>query len=516
MSQLFSSPGDSLEGLQKSQFLEIKQSVDKATNDLLLHADWEAVLQCCDQVNGCLDTDIIAELVFLLRRKLGSVATILNPVSAKQVQLTLNLAEALVKNCGTRLHRAVNDETFMAEMKRVAKRYASKSGSENVRVAELALDIIQAWGEGFLTKRRQFPNIVDAYHELKKDGMPFRAQYDPSRVPIFTPDGPSSTASHADATDAILAQAMTSDAARGSLGGSGTSGPDGNTSRGDVGDMPDAIHTSIGILADLLLASAETQDDGSSFEVARELVAQLAEQQEMLTDSIEAMLLTDETDALAALFALNDEVATVISAYRGAAEGALTPAQLQETLQPLASAKDTQRKVEKEVKQEKVRVEPTSTTTTDLLDFDSSPRSPGRNMTVVDASVGSKGGLLDLLSTPIENLGKRAQPTDSFAVGGANEPFGFAPAAIVPASNSQSGQPMSSTVADSSLDLLDFGEPSARPKQASAPAPVAAVSKRGLLPLLPPPPGPVPPTLSLQTQPEQKQGSDLTNPFDLF
>lgn len=80
----------------------------------------------------------------------------------------------------------MNDETFMAEMKRVAKRYTSKSGSENVRVAELALDIIQAWGEGFLTKRRQFPNIVDAYHELKKDGLPFRAQYVPTSADINT------------------------------------------------------------------------------------------------------------------------------------------------------------------------------------------------------------------------------------------------------------------------------------------------------------------------------------------
>jgi hypothetical protein len=64
----------------------------------------------------------------------------------------------------------------MKEMQRVARRYANKSGSENVRVAESALDIIQAWGEGFLTKRRQFPNIVEAYHELKKEGMPFKAQ----------------------------------------------------------------------------------------------------------------------------------------------------------------------------------------------------------------------------------------------------------------------------------------------------------------------------------------------------
>ena len=205
MSQLFLSPGDILEGLQESHFQDIKKAVDKATNDLLLHADWESVLSCCDQVNGCLDDTIISELVFLLRRKLGSVATILNPISSKQVHLTLTLVEALVKNCGTRLHKAVNDETFMTEMKRVARRFANKSGQQNVQVAELALDVIQAWGEGFLTRRRQFPNIVDAYHELKKEGLPFKAQYDPSRVPIFTPDGPSSGNAHADSTDAILA-----------------------------------------------------------------------------------------------------------------------------------------------------------------------------------------------------------------------------------------------------------------------------------------------------------------------
>ena len=99
MAQLFSTPGDSLEGLRKTHFLDIKSAADRATNDLLLHADWEAVLQTCDHVNGCLDDDIVKELIFLLRRKLGSVATILNPVSAKQVQLTLNLVEALVKVC---------------------------------------------------------------------------------------------------------------------------------------------------------------------------------------------------------------------------------------------------------------------------------------------------------------------------------------------------------------------------------------------------------------------------------
>ena len=50
----------------------------------------------------------------------------------------------------------------------MAIRYDNKDGYENAQVLETALDIVQAWGEGFLTKRRQFPNIVAAYHDLKK------------------------------------------------------------------------------------------------------------------------------------------------------------------------------------------------------------------------------------------------------------------------------------------------------------------------------------------------------------
>jgi hypothetical protein len=126
--------------------------------------------------------------MFLLRRKLGSINTPLNPVSPTQVMLTLNLVEALVKNGGRKLHQAVNDATFMQEMGNVARRYVNKPGKESNDLAELALDIIQAWGEGFLTRRRQFINIVDTYHALRKERLPFRAQYVvPPSLPPFLP-----------------------------------------------------------------------------------------------------------------------------------------------------------------------------------------------------------------------------------------------------------------------------------------------------------------------------------------
>ena len=194
-----------MDPLEASHFRDIEKAIDKSTTDLIYKPDWEANLEVCDLINATLNERILNEVTFLLRRKLGSIATPLNPVSPTQVMLTLSLIEALVKNGGRKLHAAINDEKFMKEMANVARRYTQKAGKENNEVAELALEIIQAWGEGFLTRRRQYSNIVDTYHELRKERLPFKAQYDASRVPIFTPaseDGQSG--SGGDNTDAIL------------------------------------------------------------------------------------------------------------------------------------------------------------------------------------------------------------------------------------------------------------------------------------------------------------------------
>ena len=126
------------------------------------------------------------ETVAYLRRKLGSS-------KAKTVFLTVQLAETLVKNCGARVHASIGGDynsssSFMRQMVAVAKKYCGKTGAENVEVAELVLDVIQAWGEAFLVMSKQFPAFVGAYHDLRKDGLKFKPQYDSSRVPIFTQD----------------------------------------------------------------------------------------------------------------------------------------------------------------------------------------------------------------------------------------------------------------------------------------------------------------------------------------
>ena len=177
---------------------EIKAIVDRATDPLLLRSDWESNIRCSDLVNQQLSSEIIGQVVFLLRRKLQSR-------QPKQAYLTIALVESLVKNCGTRLHAGINNEAFMQEMCRVARRYVRLDGPDNLEVCEACLDVLQAWGEAFLPRQRQFPNIVKAYQDLRVEGLPFRKQYDPTRVPIFTPAGPGG-----DETDIILAAAIAS------------------------------------------------------------------------------------------------------------------------------------------------------------------------------------------------------------------------------------------------------------------------------------------------------------------
>ena len=344
----------------------------------------------------------------------------------------------------------------------------------------------------------------------------FFFRYDPSRVPIFTPDGPSSGVAHVDATDVILAQITSSEKRASSSGGRSASSSKRHNGSSSAGDLPDAIHTSIRILADLLIANSEN-DDGSGYEVARELVAQVVMQQALLTDRIEALLLTDETDALAALFSLNDEVATVLSGYKGAIEHTMSADQVKEMLRPLASTQ--------EVLLQKMNGSQHDSGPApkggDLLDLEPSPRTEAW-VSNKPASTGSNAdSLLDLFSDTIQ--ASKTQAVDPFASTGFRNLTSSLPA--------QSPAPLSHTdsfSAPASADLLDFGytsstvnSPPVLPAASAAnSAPTITQPKRGIVPLLPPPPGPSQPlqlhqASQIQHPQEQKEMSQ-TNPFDLF
>ena len=114
------------------------------------------------------------------RRKLSNS----NP---KVVVLTFRLLESLMSNCDDKFYSCVNEKSFINEISKTARKYCSKVGPENREAAEVSLDVIQAWGEAFLTKRNRYPNITELYFNLRKEGLPFKKdnQFAASRVPIF-------------------------------------------------------------------------------------------------------------------------------------------------------------------------------------------------------------------------------------------------------------------------------------------------------------------------------------------
>ena len=137
-------------------------------------------MNCVDLMLTNRSQNVINEVFFLFRKKFGHR-------SPKVVYHTLVLIEAIVKNCGASIHAAVNNDAFMREMGKLAKKYVGKVGVESKEVADQCLDMIQAWGEGFAPYERNFPNIVKLFRDLRKERLPFKSQHDPSRGPAFAP-----------------------------------------------------------------------------------------------------------------------------------------------------------------------------------------------------------------------------------------------------------------------------------------------------------------------------------------
>ena len=304
--------------------------VNTCTNDMLIRPDFTASIQLVDLVNACRNQIVLPELVYYIRTKMGSFKT------AKTVQLALHLIECLVKNCGIRLHTAVNDEAFMDDLMKVARKYTSKTGADNRAVAELVLDIIQGWGEAFLPKQKQFPNIVKAYHTLRKEGLPFKPQYDASRVPIFTPSGVSDGIRDED-TDGILAASI---AASMSDRNSSSRRPqpstiaaspnrlsnntNGTSGRGAVqNDSPaDTLHGILTILFDMVELTI-TERELKENEILTDITSQLQQSQGNMGEIIEVALVQGSKD-VDKLLVLNDTMQHALIVYSNVKRGATT------------------------------------------------------------------------------------------------------------------------------------------------------------------------------------------------
>ena len=284
------------------------------------------------------------EIVRYLRNKLASS-------KAKTVFLTISLTEALVKNCGTRVHVAFGSDynssnSFMREMVRVARRYFGKSGLENVEVAELVLDVIQAWGEAFLVMSKQFPAFVGAYHELRKDGFKFKPQYDPNRVPIFTHDSSSGALDGRMTADDMLAASLNAqlnehDESRDRQRSNSnvvtaptTRANTAITSNSASGVYANLLSSAVTILCEIITAASSASEIKRN-EVAFEVYRQVNELHGEISSAIEESL-QHEPDVAERLFRLNDDAQVLKVAYEGLREGSTSLAMAVELVTSLS------------------------------------------------------------------------------------------------------------------------------------------------------------------------------------
>lgn len=126
----------------------------------------------------------------------------------------MQLIGSFVSNCGQRFYAVLNDEKFTRTIADAVRYFSKRPGNDSKDTTDIALDLIQWWGEAFLPRRRDYYFIVDLYFNLRKEGLPFKPQqFDPNRVPLFANDVGGGGGGHRDNTDAILAASLASEMA---------------------------------------------------------------------------------------------------------------------------------------------------------------------------------------------------------------------------------------------------------------------------------------------------------------
>eukprot|EP01039_Chlorochromonas_danica_P001621 gene1626-1770_t len=344
-------PGSSLTGSDKVLFDNINAAIENSTHDMLIRPDWEANMRCVDLISSARCREVFSEVVFLLRRKLRAN-------QPKVVVLTLRLMEALVNNCGSAWHEAMNDEKLMYELGGVARKYVAKLGGDSREVTDVCLDLIQGWGEAFLPKRKLYPNIVELYFQLRREGLPFRVanQFDPSRVPIFNKPVSNEEDYLDPQTDAMLAAAIqqslevesrsTPSRGNGGSGGgshNGSHGPSPLPGSGAYGTRPapvdtnssqprqlmEALQASLPLLRDLIYAAVSEQELRHN-DFAVDVVEQIKSHLRGVNTAIEQAM--SDPPVLEKLFALNDDAQLLINVFNDVLNGDATIGQAKSTI----------------------------------------------------------------------------------------------------------------------------------------------------------------------------------------
>ncbi|XP_064624793.1 hepatocyte growth factor-regulated tyrosine kinase substrate-like isoform X2 [Lineus longissimus] len=134
------------------------RALEKATSQLLLEPDWDAILTICDAIRQGDATPKYA--LAAIKKKLASE----NP---HVCMFALQVLESAVKNCGSTIHGEVGSKEFMEFLKDQAK-------TRTDPVKPKILELIQVWSHAF----RNDPSlraVQDTFHLMKVEGYSFPA-----------------------------------------------------------------------------------------------------------------------------------------------------------------------------------------------------------------------------------------------------------------------------------------------------------------------------------------------------
>ncbi|GMS95344.1 hypothetical protein PENTCL1PPCAC_17519, partial [Pristionchus entomophagus] len=143
------------------------KTLDKSTDPTLLEPNWDAILDCVDQIRA---GEVPAKhAVTGIRKKLISD----NPHSILHALLVL---DACVKNCGSKVHTEIATKEFMTEYRELVNHK-----SDNVR--DKSLEMLQCWAMAFRSQPA-YKIIVDTHNLLELSGYTFPSLKDPETMYI--------------------------------------------------------------------------------------------------------------------------------------------------------------------------------------------------------------------------------------------------------------------------------------------------------------------------------------------
>ncbi|CAJ0918237.1 unnamed protein product, partial [Mesorhabditis belari] len=134
-----------------------EKSLSLATDSNVLETDWDAVLDCVDQIRGGEAKAPEAMVLVLSRLKSENPHVVLH---------ALILLEAMVKNCGKKVHNELATREFMEGIKELA----IEAKAETVKTK--VLELLQCWAMAFANKA-EYKIIVDTHNLMKLAGFDF-------------------------------------------------------------------------------------------------------------------------------------------------------------------------------------------------------------------------------------------------------------------------------------------------------------------------------------------------------